>query len=574
MARFLPRSMDLLHLAARVLAVLAVATNLALADAPAIPTPFGIGADAHTGRNVADYEKWVPQLSSIGVTVYRSGGGGWGEVEKQPDQWTWTDFDAQMDYLAAHNFTFGGLLLGTPPWKKEHGLPMNDLPAWSDYVSHVVGHARGRIKYWETWNEPPNFIAKGQTASDYAKVVCTAYDAAHAADPDCLVGLAAKSVHVNWLEQTILAGARDHFDYITLHPYETLGAVTKDVGYEPVFLNIVPTVRKMLAARNPAKANVPIIFTELGSDAGKDPKEPAIALVKAYAMAIAQGVTCIEWFEAMDGDSGPMGLLKADGTPRPAYTAMARMIQNLGPHPAYLGWLLLNGKDYGFAFQGAKDTVLVAWAGPGPSQPVDLGHADAIVDPIKGTPGPVGPVTLTPSPLIIDGIPADLLAQAKANAGHPLPWGGDYTHASSVSIRFGETTVEKGLHTMAAKEIAADVLAYGGSARSGSVPGGNSFMVDPGFLTYTPTPIQISIVVRRNAANDNAGFHLVYESTHGFKSLGWYTVPDNKSWHAVTYRIDDDEFVGMWAYNFALDSDGHKFDKYDIQSVTVTKIDR
>ena len=551
---------------------LAATAHAASADAPTIETPFGIGADAHTGRNIKDYQRWIPAMSRIGVTVYRCGNPGWGNAEKEPGQWTWSDGDANMDYLDAQHITYGGILMGIPPWKKgKWGLPVEDLPAWSDYVSHVVAHCKGRIKYWEVWNEPPNFIAKGQTAADYAAIVRTAYDAAHAADPNCLVGLAAKSVHVNWLEQTILAGAKDHFDYITLHPYETLGAVTKDVGYEPVFLNIVPTVRKMLAAQDPARANVPIIFTEIGADAGKDPAQPATALVKTYAMSIAQGVTCVDWFEGMDGDSGPMGLLKADGTPRPAYTAYAQMLQHLGAHPAYLGWVLLNGKDYGFVFQGAKSTVLVAWAGPGPSPPVVLSQAASITNPLTGATTSAGTLSLTVDPIIVEPVPTDLVQQAAAHQGEPLPWGGDYTHADSISITFGATTVENGLHTMSGRDVAANVIAYGGNARAGSVPGGNVFMVDPGFLTYTPTPIEIRIVVRRDAANDNAGFHLVYESTHGFKSLGWYTVPDNQSWHTVSYKIEDDEFNGMWAYNFSLDSDGHTYDKYAIQSVRVTK---
>ena len=72
---------------------------------------------------------------------------------------------------------------------------------------------------------------------------------------------------VNYLEQVIKAGAKDHFDYITLHPYEVLDGIADNKGTEPIFMNIVPVVRKMLAAQNPAKVNVPIIFTELGCDA-------------------------------------------------------------------------------------------------------------------------------------------------------------------------------------------------------------------------------------------------------------------------------------------------------------------
>ena len=129
----------------------------------------------------------------------------------------------------------------------------------SAYVSAVVQHARGRVKYWEVWNEPPNFTGRDQKPADYARIVVAAYDAAKAADPSCLIGLAAKSAHVNYLEQVINAGARDHFDFITLHPYEVLNGVADNAGTESVFLHIVPTVRKMLAAQNPAKTNVPIM---------------------------------------------------------------------------------------------------------------------------------------------------------------------------------------------------------------------------------------------------------------------------------------------------------------------------
>ncbi|HWB60134.1 MAG TPA: hypothetical protein VG733_11625, partial [Chthoniobacteraceae bacterium] len=73
---------------------------------------------------------------------------------------------------------------------------------------------------------------------------------------------------------------------------------------------------------------------------------------------------------------------------------------------------------------------------------------------------------------------------------------------------------------------------------------------------------------------DNAGFGLKYESTSGYKGVGWYTVPDNKQWYTKSWRIDDAQFVGKWGYSFTLDSDGNQYNKYYIQSVTVTKLDK
>jgi len=335
----------------------------------------------------------------------------------------------------------------------------------------------------------------------------------------------------------------------------------------------VPTVRMMLAAQDPAKVNVPILFTELGCDAKKGLDIQAQTLVKAYTMGIAQAVTCIEWFEGMDGDSGPMGLLERNGTPRPAYRAMAQMIQQLGQQPSYRGWVRLPDRDYGFVFQGAKTTVLVAWGHQGQSDHLAFGRVVQILDPLTGQTTSADGCDLTSAPVLVLDVPQNWVAQAEANRSKSIPWGGDYRAARSVSVTMGERNLEKGLHTMSGDRVADAVVAYGGSARAGSVPGGNVFIVDPEFLSYTSTPIEITAVVRRNAQNDPAGFNLVYESTSGLKhSGGWYTVPDNKEWHTVKWRINDAQFVNFWGYNFALESDGAKFNKYYIQSVTVTKV--
>ena len=72
-----------------------------------------------------------------------------------------------------------------------------------------------------------------------------------------MVGLAAKSAYLYYLDAALKAGAKGHYDYITLHPYEILGTVIAHPGTEPIFLTIASKVRKMLAAQDPGKVNVP-----------------------------------------------------------------------------------------------------------------------------------------------------------------------------------------------------------------------------------------------------------------------------------------------------------------------------
>lgn len=536
---------------------------------------FGIGSCHVNNRNAEDNARWIPQMAAAGLRYYRTAHTLWGSLEQQPGKWEWKELDAQMDYLSGQHMVYGGIFIGSPEWNKADkpgSLPVNNVKGWSHYVTQTVQHCRGRIRRWEVWNEPPNFTGKDQTPADYAKLVAAAYDAAKAADPGCVVGLAAKSAHLTYLEQVIRAGAKDHFDYITLHPYEILDTVASNAGTEPVFMNIVPSVRKMLAAVNPAKAEVPVIFTELGCDAGKGTDVQAQALVKAYTMGAAQGVACIQWFEGRDGDSGPMGLLDAKGQPRPAYTALKELIAQLGQHPAYIGWIPLAEKHRGFVFEGAAGPVLIAWAQSGETAAIHPGDGVRARDPLTGAANPAG--ILTPSPLIFTGLPAALIAEAKANRARPMNWwGADYSKAESVSLTIGKDQQLKGLRTLSGDSVAKSVVAYGGAARSGGVPGGNVFVVDPAFLSYTGEPLEVTVVCRRNEANDNAGFKLVYESPAGFKTAGgWYTIPDNKEWHTVKFRIEDPCFVNYWGYNFALESDGNVYNRYYLRSVEVRKL--
>ena len=563
------------------LAWCALAGRLSAADTPAITETmglFGISPSHVNNRSKEDAARWVPQMRVIGLHDYRAAATGWSLVEPAQNQWSWTALDQQMTFLEGQGFAFGGLLYGGPHWntKDEPGtLPVNNLPAWSAYVTALVAHAQERIRCWEVWNEPPNGTGRSQTPADYAKIVTSAYGAAKAANPGCLIGLAAKSVHLNYLAQVIQAGAKDHFDYLTLHPYEVLNGIADNAGTEAVFLNIVPSARRMLREHNSEKANVPILFTELGCDLNRGADTQAHALVKAYAMGGAQGVTCIQWFEGRDGDSGPLGLLDDKSQPRPAYTAMAQMINHLGPRPAYLGWLQLLGKHPAFLFQGSETTVLVAWGKKGTADELHFGCEVQVVNPLTGESSLTERLTLGVAPALILGVPADLKEKAVANLGKPFLWGGDYSQAASVSLTMGAQRVEDGLHTLSGDSAARAVVAYGGSARAGSIPGGNLFIVDPGFLSYAAEPIEIAVTVRRNEANDNAGFKLVYEAetASGFKTAGsWYTVPDNRQWHTARFRIDDPRFVNNWGYNFALESDGNQYNSYLLKSVIVTKL--
>ena len=523
------------------------------------------------------FSSWGPKMHAAGVEWLR-GFPEFADIEPVEGTWNWTDVDDELRTAETNHLKVSGLFIYNAPWINSdlETFPTDNLPAWSTYISNTVKHVGGKIKYWEVWNEAPNFADNDPTPGGYASMMRTAYPVTHAANPHANVGMVAGAVDINWLDQVLLAGATDNFDYITLHPYDVLASVDSgNYGWEAEFMSIVPTVRKMLASRNPAKLNVPIVFSEIGEsiDDNVTPEIQAGDLVKAYTMGIAQGVATVDWFEAQDDCCGEMGLLDANGKPRPDYTAMSVLTKLLGAHAQYIGWVLLNGRDYGFVFQGINTTILATWARPGTRDAVNFWQTVQVMNPITGNSTQRSAYTLTNIPVLILGVPEQILDQAKLNRDQPFPWGGDFTNAKSVHVGLGAINTDEGLHQLGADTSSAGVTYYGSPARFCGANAVQVFAVDPNFLSYTTVPIKVTAVVRGDAANDSAGFVLMYESTSGLKGTGtWNNVPDNSQWYTITWIIDDAQFVGKWGYNIRLDSGSTQYSQYYIQSLTVEKM--
>jgi polysaccharide biosynthesis protein PslG len=500
------------------------------------------------------------------------GVGNWGPVIGETGiRWMRGFHQGEMDRVLPLIEKSGYQVAGILQWSKKggpHTFPSNAIPEWKEYVAGIIRKSKGQVRYWEVWNEPPNF-SQSKSPADYAKIVVAAYEAAKEADPTVRVGIAAQSVNLNFLAQAMDAGAAGHFDHVTVHPYESLDLVAQ--GFEAQFLSIVPNIRKLLADKSPTKKDVPVWFTEIGEpvEKGVTPERQADTLVKAYVLGLAQGTYRIHWFEGIDGDSGPFGLIAGNNgaaPKRPSYTAMAQLIKALGSVPKFTGWVLVDGKHYGFVFEGPEGAVLATWAAPGATAKVAFGAKVRVIRPRTGEAAEADGVELTPSPVLIAGVPPALVTEARANKSRPFPWGGDFTGAASVSWEAPGT--EKGLHPIGKAKI---VTVDGKEARDISASSGQSFAVDPNFLSYTTVPLKVTAVLRRNGAKA-AGFNLKYESTSGWKGAeGWYTVPTGTEWITKTWTLKDPQFVGKWGFHFGFDSDSPQHSDYSLLRVTVSK---
>jgi hypothetical protein len=445
-------------------------------------------------------------------------------------------------------------------------FPVTDPAGWIRHVHDLVERHKGQVIDWEVWNEPPNFSAS-QKPEDYAAIVLTAHTVGKAVDPDARFGLCAQSVHVEWLRQVIENGAADRYDFITVHPYEILDLV-QTRGFETQFMAIVPTLRKMLAATNPARADVPVLFTELGQPVGGEwavsEDVQAATLVKAFVMAAAQGAERVCWFEVLDGDSGDFGVIAPDGRRRPSFFALQTIVDVLGEAPRYLGWVKLLDGAHGFAFRGPRGPVIAAWTPPDGRIALPASRGMAAIDPRTGQEVDAG--ALTDQPLFLLSPPAEWLRAAEANRNRRYDWDGDYSGAAEVS--FGVD----GSAGLLAADAPAPTGAGPDRAIDASGSGQQRFAVDPGFLSWDTTPITVAVEARRTS-EAQAGFNLFYEAVGGERAhdSGWWEPPADGGWHVREYPIADARFVSKWGCNLILQSDGPQLAGYQLRRVSVRR---
>lgn len=535
-------------------------------------SPWGVAPSAALSYNP---EAWLPDMAEAGVTTVRG--------------FHRTDTIDRLPPITAAGMQGVGFLMWSPG--NTLTLPANDLAGWRAYVTDQVTRYKGRVRHWEVWNEPPNFTADTSPAS-YGRVVAAAYEAAKAVDPAVQVGIAAKSNHVNFLAESIAAGAANKFDFITLHPYEVAGFLPQ--GWEGAFMGIVPGVRKMLAHKNPARAHVPVWFTEIGIPAslpaagGVGPDGQADVLTKIYTMALAQGVARTYWFDPRDSEGLTMGLTEENGLRRPAWHALKALATHLGVRPQYLGHLGQAGiasspqpglPFYGFVFNGPEGVALSAWAPPGETRALRLASEVKVVDPRTGVTRLARDLVLGSAPTLLVATVGSLQAtqwldEAAISQGRPFPWGGDNSAATSVTLEAGKAPQGLFLANPPALTTVNGTPEFNFQGRGGPV-----FAVDPAFLSYSSAPVTVKIILRK-LGTASAGFNLKYEADvpisaadgNGLVSsgTGWHNVAGT-SLYEQTWVLPNTRFVAMYGYHFSLDSDGPAYSNFSVHKVTVSR---
>jgi hypothetical protein len=274
----------------------------------------------------------------------------WSSVEPVPGEFQWGASDRFMEEMEEKDMEALAVLGYPPAWAstysiaererlglRENGKFANssdryqprDIEEWKNYVRAVVTRYKGRVKYWEIYNEvdfhPPGMQATFTgTTEDYFELLKTAYEVIKSVDPEAQVMPAGFSL-LRGVTDTempldlLKMGAAQYFDIFALHGYTD--SETAEITVE---------------AARAAKPGVPIWMTEYmfnkEDDAQFLPEQAFNFLAKGYARYYLHG-------GEFDRNFGKLVIT-------PYYSIAAELSRQIGHSDAYLGAIPGAGQAY------------------------------------------------------------------------------------------------------------------------------------------------------------------------------------------------------------------------------------
>jgi hypothetical protein len=373
-----------------------LATNLLFPQ----PRTAAGGAVAHTGVNPfginvfleQEVEEWkreksVQMVAAAGFHWLRQefpwedieihGKGDFQDRRHEPYRSAWDKYDHIVALAEQAGLEIVPRLSNPPAWTRAGGdargtfAPPDDLADWGDYVYTVVSRYRGRIHYYQLWNEPNIYPEWGEQPVDpegYTRLLCEGYRRAREADPSVVIlsGALAPTVSLHpgpgpalglsdfvFLQRMYDAGAAACFDVLSINDYMLWSGPT-DHRMQPLNINFARPVyvRDIMVANGDAAK--PVWISEMNSNAV--PNEPGITgwgaygqvtpeqqaryAVLAYQRAMEEwpwvGVVNFWFFKrASDAERNQamyyFRMAEPDFTPLPVYQAMQEYTASLTP---------------------------------------------------------------------------------------------------------------------------------------------------------------------------------------------------------------------------------------------------
>jgi polysaccharide biosynthesis protein PslG len=199
-------------------------------------SPFGMNTFLEQEVEVAKRERSLQMIKDSGYTWIRQEFP-WADIEidakgdttdrrNPPERSAWDKYDNIVGLTEKYGLQMIARLSAPPKWSHQGYADLGDFgpPAnfndYADYVQAVVTRYKGRIHYYQIWNEPniyPEWGEQRVNPEDYAKLLCAAYQRAKQVDPSVVIISAA-------LAPTVAQDGRDLSDLVFLQRMYNAGA--------------------------------------------------------------------------------------------------------------------------------------------------------------------------------------------------------------------------------------------------------------------------------------------------------------------------------------------------------------
>ncbi len=246
-------------------------------------------------------------------------------------------YDWVVDTHIANGIGVFGLIAYYAEWWTDYLSPSEDqhFSEYADYVRMLVTRYKGKIKYWEIWNEPnvDEFWKPRPSPENYFRLLQVAYVAAKEIDPSIkIIAFSTSGTDINFIRSVYELGGYDYLDIICIHPY----------SYPYAFENYeVNTINELKAMMRKYGQEKPIWVSEVGypthiGATGASYERQADMIVRVYLTLISLGVEVICWYDLVDDGTDiyfnevNFGLIENDLTPKDAFTAYKTMTGLLG----------------------------------------------------------------------------------------------------------------------------------------------------------------------------------------------------------------------------------------------------
>ncbi|MDO4558775.1 MAG: beta-galactosidase, partial [Planctomycetia bacterium] len=232
--------------------------NVGRSEEPDPTSAYGVCAHVGGGEEFLAIPENFRRMREAGIRWVRADFS-WIGVENPQGTWKFDHLDRVVRLAEENGITILPILNYDVPW----ATPAWKHPdAWKEYVTRTVSRYRDRIRYWEVWNEPnlKSFWRDEPNGANYARLLKNTAEQIREIDPELKIvygGLA--GVPLDYLEDSLRAGAGEAFDVMNIHPYRG-GMVTMKLVND--FQKAIAATRGLMEKYGVGEK--PVWITEMG----------------------------------------------------------------------------------------------------------------------------------------------------------------------------------------------------------------------------------------------------------------------------------------------------------------------